>query len=144
MNAAWLRETRSPLGRQIRLLQARRIHRTSRALASGWKQPVGGPRDFTVRAQRLEQTCRQQRVPILAALPLRHPDRHPRGIDIVHLQVQHFTQAQARGIRRHEHRPVFLIRRVRQQPLHLLAAEHYRQLPRLDTAASGIVSERHA
>src|SRR5712692_8649377 len=86
VNAAWLREARATLRRQIRLLQTGRIHRLRRVLASSGKQPVGGALDFPVRAQGLEQTRREQGVSILAALPLHDADHHPRGIDIGHLQ----------------------------------------------------------
>jgi hypothetical protein len=56
---------------------------------------------------------------------------HARRVDVPNPQVQDLVQSQAGGIGRHQHRALFLVGRVGDQPLHFLATQEDRQFARL-------------
>ncbi len=129
VNPAWLHEARAPFRRLVRPLETGRIHRP--ITAARGKEPLDRPMDLPVSPQGVQQGRGEHGVPVLPAFALLDADRHPRRVDVGDPEMDHLVEPQAGGVGRHEHRPVFEIRRVGDQPLHVLPAEQRRELARL-------------
>lgn len=96
-------------------------HRHIRA-APRREQPHPGPLPAVVAAQLFEQPRTQNRVTVLAAFALLDPQHHAPALDVLHLQVARFVQAQPGSVDGHQKRA--LCRRaasVGKQLLQLLA-----------------------
>ena len=81
-------------------LHRRRVHRSGAVLAG--EQPSCGLVGLPILAKDAEQHRREHDVAVLLPLALLHVDRHALAVDVLHLEVDHFRQAQSRGVDGHQ------------------------------------------
>ncbi len=94
------------------------------------KQPPGRPRGFPVGAQHVQQSGREHHIAILHPFALFDPEHHSLAVDVGHLEVRGFGDAQASGIGGHENRPMLVIGDRVQEVHHFLGTENLREFAR--------------
>jgi len=78
--------------------------------------------------QQRQQAGGEHGIAVLSALTALDPDQHPLAVDIAHLEHRHLGDAQARAIGDRQRRLMLEAGGGVEQPRHLVAAQHYRQL----------------
>ena len=95
------------------------------------EQPLGaGTLGLPVDPQQVEQLWREHNQARFAALAVGDAQRHARAVDIAHAQGDDFEDTQAGGIGGDQHGAHLAVGDGREEPAHLLDAEHGRQLMR--------------
>jgi hypothetical protein len=79
-----------------------------------------------MRAQRLVQTGRQHRHPVLRSLAVANRDLAVAEVDVLHPQLEALAQPQPRAVQQGGHQPLRPLE-LRQQRAHLLARKHHRR-----------------
>jgi hypothetical protein len=97
-------------------------------MAFGGKKPDGIVMSFPERAQMFQGSRRQGHVPVAIAFAGADVEEHPSGIDVGHLQMQPFTQAQPAGVKSDERDALVQSGDAAEDEAHLLRREDDGQL----------------
>src|SRR5258708_6914849 len=96
-----------------------------------WEQPQAGPRPLPIGTENIEQSRRQHRIPILAALTALDVQQHPLAVDRADLQPRYLADPQACRIGRRQCYAIAQSCNRVQKANDLLRAENRRKLLRL-------------
>lgn len=115
---------------------------------AGREQPRRrGPLVAPVRAERLEQTRREEGHAVAGSLALPHAKHAALGVDVADLKRDDLADAQTRRVGGEQQGPVLETRRAGEQPCELFAGENLRQRARLacgrDDEARAPASQGH-
>ena len=76
----------------------------------------------------MQQPRRERHEPLLVPFAVHDLELHPLAVDVGHLQVSRFGDAQPRRIQGQQHRAMFEVRYTCDQATDFLGAQHRRQL----------------